>query len=155
MINVYQNNKLFNTKFLVAIMEIGINRTRDEHGEGQKIYHIVDSDTGRGLIFFDSRTSRNSFWISDMPETEREYLRSLSSKGYMRKVIPSNEFEALYQKVSSAKNKKLFSKGSIWVESDEQSFDFQDMPSLDSVINGNFVDLIWENMQLVKQRKQQ
>ena len=136
-------------------MEIGINRIRDGHGEDQKLYHIFDSSTRRGLIFFDSRTSANSFQISDVPEAEREYLKRLPSDGYLRKVIPTNEFDRLYQKVSSSKNKKLFARGSLWAESDEQSFDFQDVPSLDAVINGNFVDLMWENIQLVKQRKQQ
>ena len=52
-------------------------------------------------------------------------------------------------------HQKLYAHESIWAESKEKSFDFKDMPTLNSIINGNFVDLLMENMCLLQKRKQQ
>ena len=104
-------------------------------------------------LFFYTCTQADHFGVSDVPEEERGFLSKLPAEGYLRKIISSGEFDVLYKKVSSARKRVLHLRGSLWAMGEEHSFDFEDLPALNSIINGNFVDLIWENMQFMRNRR--
>lgn len=83
--------------------------------------------------------------VKDMPEGERGLLAELPKSGYLRKVVPQQEFDRLYTQVSVAEDRKLYSTGTFLALAHGTSFNLEDFPVINSVCTGNFVDVIMEN----------
>jgi hypothetical protein len=110
--------------------------------DNDKAYHIVEAETGRGLILFCESGIFDSIKVSDVPSHNLGFLSQLPSNNYFRKDIPDEEFERAYKKASGVKGAVFLGEGS----NDAYLISPREIPSLDHLVHGNFVDLIMEQL---------